>query len=102
MAVKNYFSTVDIACLVVENLDPESAVSTVVQAFTADVTPTGDTVFSVLFDFGDGNTSPGVLGVAPSYSASNTYATAADYLVKVIATSTTGIVEELHTVITVT
>lgn len=89
MAIRNSFSTVDINCITVENLSPLTAASTVLQAFSVDVTTTG-TVDTVTFNWGDGASDPGVAGVPPAYDASHTYATAGTFLVRIVVTLTTG------------
>lgn len=102
MAIRNHWTTSSLACIVTENFAPLAAVSTVSTAFTVDVTPSSSgTINSVTFNWGDASNDPGVLGVAPEYGASHTYASAGDYLVKVVTDLTTGELDETWFIVTV-
>lgn len=98
MPVRDQFITTDQACIVATNFAPLSAVNSVSGSHSVDVEvsagTTGAVISQVEIFWGDGNSTVATLGVAPSYSASHTYASAGSYLVKVVTTLDNGQTQE--------
>lgn len=98
MPVRSSFITSDQACIVATNFTPLTGVAGVNGNYSVDVEvsagTTAATITQVEIFWGDGNSDVAVLGVAPNYTSSHTYAAAGEYLVKVVTTLSNGQTQE--------